>query len=69
MKKILRIKYIVAYGLRGSRGNSREYVVVHVLREAHIICIAISVTLGIAVVQKSAKDTLIGAELCRKCSD
>jgi len=44
----------------------REYVVEHVLREAHKICIAMSVTLGIAAVQKSAEDTLIGAELVQK---
>jgi len=44
----------------------REYVVVNVLREAHKICIAMSVTLGIAAVQKSAEDTLIGAELVQK---
>ena len=47
--------------------------VVHVLWEAHKLCIAMSVTLGIAAVQKSAEDTLIGAELvqnwCRRCSD
>jgi len=45
---------------------TREYVVEHVLREAHKICIAMSVTLGIAAVQKSAEDTLIGAELVQK---
>jgi len=45
---------------------SREYVEEHVLREAHKICIAMSVTLGIAAVQKSAEDTLIGAELVQK---
>ena len=44
----------------------REYVVVHVLREAYKICIAMSVTLGIAAVQKSSEDTLIGAELVPK---
>jgi len=43
-----------------------EYVEEHVLREAHKICIAMSVTLGIAAVQKSAEDTLIGAELVQK---
>ena len=47
-------------------GETREYVVEHVLREAHKICIAMSVTLGIAAVQKSAEDTLIGAELVQK---
>jgi len=47
-------------------GICREYVVEHVLREAHKICIAMSVTLGIAAVQKSAEDTLIGAELVQK---
>ena len=46
--------------------NNREYVEEHVLREAHKICIAMSVTLGIAAVQKSAEDTLIGAELVQK---
>jgi len=46
--------------------GSREYVVEHVLREAHKICIAMSVTFGIAAVQKSAEDTLIGAELVQK---
>jgi len=46
--------------------STREYVVVHVLREACKICIARSVTLGIAAVQKSAEDTLIGAELVPK---
>ena len=44
----------------------REYVVVHVLREAYKICIAMSVTLGIAALQKSSEDTLIGAELVPK---
>jgi len=34
-----------------------EYVVEHVLRELHKICRAMSVTLGIAAVQKSAEDT------------
>jgi len=47
-------------------GRVREYVVENVLREAHKICIAMSVTLGIAAVQKSAEDTLIGAELVQK---
>jgi len=51
---------------RSSRSTGREYVVEHVLREAHKICIAMSVTLGIAAVQKSAEDTLIGAELVQK---
>jgi len=46
-------------------GFTREYVVVHVLREAHKLCIAMSVTLGIAAVQK-IQDTLIGAELVQK---
>jgi len=46
--------------------SSREYVVEHVLREAHKICIAMSVTLSIAAVQKSAEDALIGAELVQK---
>jgi len=46
--------------------TTREYVVVHVLREAYKICIAMSVTLGIAAVQKSSEDTLIGAELVPK---
>jgi len=46
--------------------KAREYVVVHVLREAYKICIAMSVTLGIAAVQKSSEDTLIGAELVPK---
>jgi len=43
-----------------------EYVVEHVLQEAHKIMhsnVVMSVTLGIAAVQKSAEDTLIGAEL------
>jgi len=48
------------------RGSTREYVVEHVLREAHKICIAMSVTLSIAAVQKSAEDALIGAELVQK---
>ena len=42
------------------------YIVVHVLREAYKICIAMSVTLGIAAVQKSSEDTLIGAKLVPK---
>ena len=49
-----------------SSSNSSEYVVEHVLREAHKICIAMSVTLGKAAVQKSAEDTLIGTELVQK---
>jgi len=49
-----------------SLGPGREYVVEHVLREAYKICIAMSVTLGIAAVQKSSEDTLIGAELVPK---
>jgi len=36
------------------------------LREAQKICIAMSVTLGIAAVQKSAEDTLIGTKLVQK---
>jgi len=45
---------------------AREYVVEHVLREAQKICIAMSVTLGTAAVQKSAEDTLIGTKLVQK---
>jgi len=50
----------------GDAEITREYVVEHVLREAHKICIAMSVTLSIAAVQKSAEDALIGAELVQK---
>ena len=46
--------------------HSREYVVEHVLREAHKVCIAMSVTLSIAAEQKSAEEALIGAELVQK---